>query len=499
MLKLFGGGAGADHPMANPKEARRILDALPPDDIKALEELAHWLESVSAVDGFKPAERAALLIAVDDAAQPRQRKVSRDYSAAVRPSRYAENRMWTQMHEYWKQAGLALGRMLDMAAQPKSLESKTLALIATRALRAAAQQLKWQHMRYGPVDPAVWGMLNKVYAFCEARGIAEGKLVPYPASGESSPRQEFGKALMFNASSPDSLLGPEVDLAERVIADLAPGFVLANAPAAGLMYWTDLGRAMAPQRIVRPPEATAGLRCYGPGAALASLQAMVQKVEATRDLPSNLGTTQDPEAALEVLRHLAVLWSPEPPERKHARHSVKSRLTIAHGFAGVVEALGDSGGSLDFDQKATESWVVENVSAGGFGALVPQAKSDWLRVGAILAMQPDGGNNWLVGAVRRVSRTSPQEARVGIETLSRAPKVMKFRVRGLGEETAILLPAAVLGSGEVAVALRAGVYPPGQNLEASVGNKEHVYMPQGSPERAEDYELVRFREMIREA
>jgi len=499
MLKLFGGG-GADHPMTNPKEARRILDALPPDEIKALEELAHWLESVSAVDGFKPAERAALLISVDDAAQARQRKVSRDYSAAVRPSRYAENRMWTQMHEYWKQAGLALGRMLDMAAQaPKSLEPKTLAVIATRALRAAAQQLKWQHMRYGPVDPAVWGMLNKVYAFCEARGFADGKLVPYPASGESSPRQEYGKALMFNASSPDSLLGPEVDLAERVIADLAPGFVLANAPAAGLMYWTDLGRAMAPQRIVKPPEASPGLRCFGPGAALATLQAMAQKVEATRDLPANLGATQDPEAALEVLRHLAVLWSPEPPERKHARHSVKSRLTIAHGFAGVLEALAESGGSLDFDQKATESWVVENVSAGGFGALVPQAKGDWLRVGTLLALQPDGGNNWLVGTIRRVSRTSPQEARVGIETLSRAPKVMKFRVRGLGEETAILLPAAVLGSGEVAVALRAGVYPPGQNLEATVGDKEHVYMPQGGAERAEDYELVRFREMVRES
>ena len=72
-------------------------------------------------------------------------------------------------------------------------------------------------------------------------------------------------------------------------------------------------------------------------------------------------------------------------------------------------------------------------------------------------------------------------------------------VRGLGEETGVLLPSAVLGSGEVAVALRAGVYPPGQNLEASVGAKEHVYMPQGGAERQEDYELVRFREMVRES
>jgi hypothetical protein len=303
---------------------------------------------------------------------------------------------------------------------------------------------------------------------------------------------------MFNASSPDSLLATEVDLAERVIAELAPAFLIANAPAAGMMYWTDLSRAMAPQRIVKPPEATPGLRCFGPGSALASLEAMIQKVQTSRDLPASLGTTQDPDGALEVLRHLALLWSPEPPERKHARHSVKSRLTIAHGFSGVLEAL-DAAASLDFEQKATESWVVDNVSAGGFGAIVPQAKSDWLRVGALLAMQPDGGNNWLVGAIRRVSRTSPQEARVGIETLSRSPKVMKFRVRGLGEETGVLLPAAVLGSGEVAIALRAGVYPPGQNLEASVGSKEHVYMPQGSAERAEDYELIRFREMIRES
>lgn len=497
MIKLFGGGA--DHPMRNPKEAKRILDALPADDVKALEELSHWLESVSSVDGFKPPERAALLISVDDAAQPRQRKLSRDYTAAARPSKYQENRLWTQLHEYWKQAALAFGRMLDAAAQaPKSVEPKTLAVIATRAMRAAAQQIKWQHMRYGPFDVAVWGMLNKVYAFCEARGLAEGRLVPYPSGSESSPRLEFAKALMFNASSPDSLLAAEVDLAERVIAELAPGFALGNAPGPGLIYWTDLGRAMAPLRIVKPPEASAGLRCFGPGSALASLQAMVQKVSQTRDLPANLGVTKDPEAALDVLRHLAMLWSPEPPERKHARHAVKSRVTIAHGFMGVIEAI-DAAASLDFEQKAVESWVVENVSAGGFGAMVPQAKSDWLRVGALLAMQPDGGNNWLVGCIRRVNRTSAQEARVGIETLSRSPKVMKFRVRGLGEETGILLPAAVLGSGEVAIALRSGVYPPGQNLEASVGTKEHVYMPQGGAERSEDYELVRFREMIRDS
>jgi hypothetical protein len=390
--------------------------------------------------------------------------------------------------------------MIDVAAQsPKALEARTLALVSTRALRALAQQIKWQHMRYGPVDPTVWGILNKVYAFCESRGFADDKLGLYPSAGpETSPRQEFLRAVMFSAASPDSLLASEVDFAERTIAELAPHFLMGSAPAPGMQYWTDLTRGMPPLRIVKPPQAAPAVRCFGPGNAMASLQAMIQKNEAMRELPPS-GVLQDPDAALEVLKHLAMLWSPEPPERRHPRHSVKSRLTVTHGLAGVLDALGDGAESLDFNAKAAESWVVENVSAGGFGAIVPQVKTDWLRVGEILALQPDGGTNWIVGVIRRVSRTTANEARVGIETLSRSPRVAKFRVKGLGEETGLLLPSAVLGSGEVAVALRSGVYPPGTNLEAMLEGRDHVYMPQGGRERTDDYELIRFREMIRES
>ena len=56
MLNLFSGGK-ADHPMADPKEARRILDTLPAQELKALDELAHWQESVSTAAGFKPGRR----------------------------------------------------------------------------------------------------------------------------------------------------------------------------------------------------------------------------------------------------------------------------------------------------------------------------------------------------------------------------------------------------------------------------------------------------------
>ncbi len=500
MLKLFGGG-GPDHPMADPKEARRILDALPAQELKALEELAQWHESVSSAQGFKPADRMQLLAQVDDAAQPRVRKLARDYFAAKRPSRYQENLMWTQLHEYWRQAGQAWARALDALLQGgKGADPKALPLAAVRTLRALAQQIKWQHMRYGPIDTAVWGVVNKTYAVAEERGAAEAK-VSLGAGGETTARLEFLRLATFSASSPDGLLPLEIDLIERLIAELSGGFSLSKEAARELLFWTDLQRPMAPQRAIKAMPNAPSLRCFGPGSAMAALQGHIQKTQASNAVPTaiNLGGTYEPELVLEVMQHLALYWDMEPPERKHARHPVKSRLTIAHGFQGALESLG-AGGGLDFDKKQTaENWIVENVSAGGFGAMVPQMKSDWLRVGIMLAMQPDGGTNWVVGIVRRVNRVTKDEARVGIETVSRAPAVAKFSLGALGEHTGLLLPAAVLGSSEVSIALPASVYARGTNLEANIDGKDHVYMPVGAADKGEDYEMLRFREMVREA
>ena len=486
MLNLFGGRA--DHPMANPKEARRILDALPAQEAKALAELAHWHESVSTAAGFRPAERLQLSGTLDEAAQPRLRKLARDYFAAVRPSRFQENLLWTQIHEYWRQAGLAWARSVDGCLQAG--DARGLAVAAVRALRALAQQIKWQHLRYGPIDPAVWGVINNVFKVAEAHGVADARL-------------EFLKVAMFSSSSPDGLLPPEIELAEKIVSELAPGFAIADAPGKELLYWTDLAQPMAPVRMARAPKPAPTLRHFGPGTALARLQQIAQKTQAGGQVPSDFKVGEaSPEVVLEVLRHLALYWQPEPPARQHPRHSVKSRLAIAHGFDGVVDALGGAGGgSLDFDAKGSgaESWIVDNVSAGGIGAVVPQVKGDWLRVGTLLAMQPDGGANWVVGMVRRVNRTSTQEAKVGIQTLSRAPSLAKFSLRGTGGHVGVLLPSPVLGSGETSVALKAGIYARGQNLETELEGRQHVFMPQGSPESGEDYELVRFRGMVREA
>ena len=328
------------------------------------------------------------------------------------------------------------------------------------------------------------GLLNRVTSLAEARGIADGQ-------------REFLKIALFSASSPDGFQPAELELAERLIGDLAPAFVMSKSAAPQLPHWIDLTQSMAPARASRAPQGAAGMRFIGAGTAYAKLLDWIEAIQVKHVVPAELklGTEQDPEVVLSVMSRLSLYWAPNAPERKHRRVTMKASMKIVHGFDGVVEALG-GGGSLDFGGGGGDSWAIENVSAGGFGALAQQAKSEWLKVGALVAAQPEGTGSWMVGMVRRVSKVSNQEVRVGVETLSRAPIVSQFALRNATQAQGVLLPAAT--PGEAAIALRTGVYLPGENLEARIGERQHVYMPQKVAERGEDYEIVKFREMVRD-
>jgi hypothetical protein len=504
VLNLFRGNA-PDHPLADPKEARRILGELPAHDpLKALEELAHWHESVGTAQGFRCDARIELLCMVDEAAQGRLRRVARDYLAGARASRFQENMVWTRAQTYWRECALAYGRAIDGVLQNgkgAAAAAPLLPLLAVRALRALAQQLKWLHLRYAPVEPSLWRVLNNIYAFAEARGIAEAPVVAvYPGMpGASSPRQEFLRALVLSVSSPDSLTPAEMDWAERLIGEFASSFAFGTTPAPALTHWTDLAQATAPQRLAKAPPASTSVRYFGGANAAAWLQTLVQRIDVSGQVPESLGLPPEADKAgvVDLLRRLQLHWSSAAPERKHPRHAVKSRLSIVHGFDAVVGAVAGIA-SLDFHRHPAESWTVENVSGGGFGARAPQSREDWLRIGALLALQPEGGTNWLVGLVRRVSKLGAGEARVGLQTLSRMPELARFSIRG-ADEAGLLLPSPDLLLGEVMLAIRAGVLVPGQNLESQRGGRNYVYLPQAVVEHGEDYDLVRFRELVRES
>jgi hypothetical protein len=69
---------------------------------------------------------------------------------------------------------------------------------------------------------------------------------------------------------------------------------------------------------------------------------------------------------------------------------------------------------------------------------------------------------------------------------------------GAGGETGILLGDGSESPGEARVLLRAGVFVPGQNMEYRKGELTCLLMPQGVVDSGEEYEVVKFREMIRD-
>lgn len=502
MISLFG-SKKPDHPMAGIREARKILEELPTNDaFKCTDELTHWLESVVAAEGFKAEYRAQVIQLLDETAQTHLRKLARDYMVSPRLARHQEIRLWTAMHEYWRQAALAYAACIDLyATGAKGSEGLkgSMPLLLARALRALGTQMKWMYVRYGPTDPSVWGAVAKVYALAENRKFARSAVTVYPGiPGDSTPEREFLKAMMLSASSPDSLLPLEIELCERLIAHLCASFTLHLDQQPDIAYWIDLAASQAPLRLARPPQHAPTLRYFAAGRALEDLETLIAAVGTTGSVPSrlNLGGTYPAETVLDVLNHLALYWSPKPPERKHQRHRVKSRLNVTHGYDGVLAVLGGSGTP---ETSGTETWIVENVSVGGFGAGIPEIKGDWLKIGCLLGLQPEGGDNWVLGVIRRLHRDSPQRGSVGIQTIARSAQLVQLSPSGgAGGETGILLGDGSESPGEARVLLRAGMFVPRQNMEYRKGELSCLLIPQAVVESSEEYEVVKFREMIRD-
>ncbi|MBM3346038.1 MAG: hypothetical protein FJY55_06010 [Betaproteobacteria bacterium] len=244
--------------MADLKEAKRLLAEVPGGDApKAVKELTHWLESVTAAEGFKPEYLAQLVTMIDDAAQLHMRKLQRDYIGNPRLSKSQEHKLWSAIHEYWHRSALGFVACIDLhASGAKGAEALKagLPLLVVRALRALAAQIKWQYLRYGPFDNSRWSVVAKVYALAESRKIAAAKVEVHAGlPGESSVEQEFLRAVMLSASSPDSLLPTEIELAERLIAQVSGSFRLALDQQPDIACWIDLATDHPPLRLARPP------------------------------------------------------------------------------------------------------------------------------------------------------------------------------------------------------------------------------------------------------
>jgi hypothetical protein len=155
----------------------------------------------------------------------------------------------------------------------------------------------------------------------------------------------------------------------------------------------------------------------------------------------------------------------------------------------------DEEDALNFTVSSTESWVVEDVSDNGFGALVPASATDWIRVGEIIGVRVEGSQHWGVGLVRRVSRDEQRECHVGIEMISHRVIVVRISaVAATGEsDTAILLSGTPDVNGEVGLVTRAGRFDPRSSVQVNGRTKSYVFVPSRLADAGDDFDWGLFQ------
>jgi hypothetical protein len=507
-------GSKSDHPLADDAAARELIAELPAaDSYKMLEELSYWLDTLAGAEDLKLVRLLEIIDLIDQTAKNHQRKLAQDYlSGGGRMQKYQEHRIWSTSTVFWRRLASAYRLWLDRfqsGAGGWGGMKGQVPMVVARAIRAGALVLKWQLLRYGPIERDLLVELGRLYAYAETKDFATAAVVVYPgAHGESTAQREFLKAMMLTVSSTDSLLPAKLEVAERIIARFSEFFLLQRQFGKGCHYFIELGAGKMPARVVERPKASEALRFFGPGAAAQELEKLISVIGADGAVPASmkLDGNPDPGLVFDVLRHLARYWSPVPPARSEQRRTSISQISVVHDFHEILSTISGQSDELSFDT-STETWAVQNESEGGYGAVLPlNGSSDWLKVGTLLGVKLEDGAAWGVGIVRRLSAIGAGQRYVGIQLLARGATAVKLvppnAANDRAGQDALLLPSSAkdsMGSGEMNLLLPLGSFAPKQSYEMRTYGRSYLLMPRQLVEGGQDFDMARYRVMQKSA
>ncbi len=495
-------GKKPDHPMADMKSAQALLDDLPKNDAyKTLMELTEWLESVAGNTDFRLDHQFAVLRLLDETAQPYARKLVREYFVPHELNKFQENRMWLVLGNLYRHTAAAYNTLFDrycQGARGEAAIKAQLPLIVARAVHAIAGQLKYVCAHYGPVDGAIWVNLAKLYLHAEQQKYLDTPVALYPGvSGNTSVKCAIGYVLGWYGCGINSLSPLTMHFTERLVGQYCSVIDIGARQDADTQFSFDLNRPAAPLRAKVDSTVHPSLRFVSMAALPAKLEALRKSLE-KNVVPDdiNLGGTYEAEAVREAVQYL-LGYLAEPPLRRSARRGVKVNLSVANGFAKVVERT-DVG--LNFSTEQPLHWEIEDISAGGFRTVLPAQGAEGIRIGSLLGVQPDGVRHWGVAVVRRLSRDESNRLHVGAEMLTnRIDGVALSQSGGGGGGFEDGQPALWLeakqgeSSAEVRLLMKADTYSGNRSLQTSLNGKGYLLIPHGMLEKGVDYDLARFR------
>jgi cyclic-di-GMP-binding protein len=496
---------------------RSLLSTAQKEDgpISSLNAAAKWIEQLPLGDALK-AHTALLseirrsnehlatptkahlevLMLMDEKAQDLRETLVRQYLRNARMNRTVESQLWHEVYSLlWETARAYHAYILSLNESPNNSWLKPyLPVMTLRLLRTFRSLMKWRATRYLQLGDKIWLRLHNLYRLAEAEGFHMTALHAYPTDSQAATCEaEYLHCLMLQQAHAGTLYPRQLDIVDRWLAKWSAVFLAVSAYL-DLNHHTfniDLAMDRGPRRI-RNAENEKTYRYWATKKLVAHL---VELRDSLKDgaAPNELGLSEDvrPAEAMELLDHLVRQWSPlmGREQRRQPRQVTKKLVSVAHGLSDIIGCVRHGSGEEDavytpnlaYDEivdvhvygfvtartrerapqttpvpkglNGVETWVMQDESECGYGAVVETRQADWLRVGVLTAIQLDRDGTWALGVLRRLSRINDTESSVGIETIpdkvsvvmlyGKGRKVEGYSVDGL-DAASLDLPVAAL-------------------------------------------------------
>ncbi len=514
MLKWFGRRAHQAKPNeATPAflQAREVVSIVA--ELDSLKGLTVVTDALAALTN-RPlllSDRFDEIHVLDAAGQRRLFELIKEYLATPRHRKSRESELWGGAYRYLQELYLAYLFCLQRYEEDplgSTRFKQTLPIAISRALRALRLQLKWALLRYTTPERRIWTEMAGLYTFALDNAVAEHDVPLYPGR-PITVRQEFVKGLMVAACSNDTLRPPELDLATRLVDHYAKYFVVAEEPFEGATHWFNMRDPGPPVRNSVVPHEHARVLYIGAGSALEELKAVEAHFVYAGAMPADLVyyDNQDNQMMLAVIKHMAQDWAGKTQARRDERKKHTSRATVVPGLTEIFRSLDFAvNDSLDFtDQPAVESWIVEDTSVGGYGAVIPAVAGDWVEVGSLIGIEGTSIREWRIGVIRRVNRLEGNRQRVGVQLLGSGAalvtlvqKVFSPDASAAADVPAKAEPAVLITrdpemQAQVEVIARSGMFTHLNYAEMSLGDKVFGLKPTRIVERNARGDRVAFQ------
>jgi hypothetical protein len=526
----------SDDPVGDIKSATIWVQELPLADVHSAHiEIVRALSSINENKKMPLKERVQVCMYLNEKAKDLQDNLCRDYLATAGDANAAERTYLQTILAFWDEMAVAYQICIrNFSQDPNAKLWPIIRMITARALHHYAMQAKWAHLRYMPVESAVWRNLHRLYLFAEREKFEKISLKLFPDSlVETSCQSEYLQPLMLYLANPESLQPLQINLVDHWLDTWAKSVTMENQfrPHRQL-YAVNLGDAK-PARGLRRNMLGEKYRYWGVGLLVVTIDKAVEQLK-NGELPARLGLSEDCRLphCLDLIESVERRWSKKDVQRKHERTTNVKVVHVVQGLHDILaqlkpgakikrkpkgemvgyQVMGYTVGGSPIDmntqgneelfQPALEQWIMENESVSGYGVTFNPAGQNGLRIGTLIGLKAESTRHFLIGVVRRMNKNPTSKTYVGIQTLCQTPIPVELHTVSSGDPSTHFAEAVYLLEMPQAQMPRSLLmahddFEPGRLLQLKAQGKSYTIRLQKAIEETEDYRRVAFDVLAR--